>query len=403
MKVLVVSQYFPPEPFRVGDFVNGLQQRGCEVTVLTGFPNYPKGKIYDGYKQSLCQIEYKEGIRIIRVPIFPDTSYSKWRRILNYLSFPISAFLIGLFVIRSRDYQKIVTWQLSPVTIALPSILLRFFQRSKAPIFHYVQDLWPESLEASGQVKNIKILRLVDIIVKFIYKSSNKILIQSKNMSEKIEKYGIAKNDIIYLPNWSEDIYIPVIKNREIAQIEGLDQSFNVIFAGNLGAAQNLEILIQAARELVSFSNIKIVIYGDGSNRIFLEKIAKDLPNVFFKGRRLPEEMPQLFALAHVTVVSLKRNPIFELTIPSKIQSYLACGRPIIAALEGSGATIIEEANAGLVCRPEDHIALKDAILSLYQMDSTQLEQLGVNGRYYYEQHFAREKVLDRFLELLAE
>ncbi len=403
MKILIITQYYPPEPFRVGDFADGLQQKGCEVIVLTGFPNYPHGKVYDGYTQKIFQIENINGVRVIRVPIFPDTSYSKLKRIANYLSFAINAFIIGMFLIKPQDYQRIVIWQLSPITIALPGIFIRFFQKSKAPIFHYVHDLWPESLEASGLVRSKVLLRIVGILVKFIYKNSNKIIVQSKNMIESVEKYKITKEKIIYIPNWSEDFYKPVPYNEELAKKENLYGFFNIVFAGNLGKAQNLESLLEAARSLISFPEIQFIIYGEGSNRAVLEKLAEDLPNVVFKGKREAMDMPDLLALANITLVTLKREPIFALTIPSKIQSYLACGRPIIAALEGSGADVIREANAGLVCQPDDYVALERAILKLYRLNIDELEEFGKNGRNYYEKHFSREGILNYFLKIFSE
>ena len=322
---------------------------------------------------------------------------------MNYISFPICASLIGLFLISSRDYQKIITWQLSPVTVALPSIFIRFFQRSKAPIFHYVHDLWPESLEASGLVHNKIILQAVGLIVKFVYRFSDKILVQSKGMVASVERYGVQKNKIVYMPNWSEDYYKPIAYNKELAKEEDLLGFFIVMFAGNLGVSQNLEILLKVAKELLVYTNIRIVLYGDGPSKLALEKQAENLPNVVFKGRRKATEMPELLALADVTLVSLKRTPIFAITAPSKIQSYLACGRPIIAALEGSGATIVQEAKAGLVCEPDSPQFLKTAILQIYQMNSDEREQMGKNGRLYYEKNFDRSKVLDHFFELFSE
>lgn len=401
MKVLIVSQYYPPEPFRVGDLASGLVEHGCEVTVLTGFPNYPKGKLYEGYRIRPYYIEHRDGVKIVRVPLFPDTSYSAFRRIANYLSYMFSASLLGPILIRPESYDAIITWQLSPVTIGVPSVVIKTLHFSKAPILFCVQDIWPESLEATGLAKNKTILGLIHRLVGFLYRRSAMVLVQSRGMIPKVLEHGIPPERLGYLPNWAEDLYRPVPYDAELAEREGMKGRFNVVFGGNVGSAQNLEQVLGAAKMLQDYPDIQFVIFGDGASRAALEKAARDLPNVVFRGYRPAELMPKLYAIAGAVLVSLRKDPLFAITVPSKVQSYLASARPIIAALEGSGAEIVIEAEAGVACSPENPEALRDAVLMLYHMTPEERRQLGENGRRYYEEQFARPRILERLVTFM--
>jgi colanic acid biosynthesis glycosyl transferase WcaI len=402
MKVLIVSQYFPPEPLRVGDLALGLQERGCEVTVLTGFPNYPVGKIYQGYRIKPYQLEDYSGVSVIRVPLYPDTSYSKLNRSLNYLSFAFSASILGIFLLNRDRYDRIITFQLSPVTIGLPSIAIKMAHFSKAPIYFWIQDIWPESLEASGIAIGERIIKTIRQLVGFMYQRAEKILVQSKGFTPKVLEYGISPDRVEFLPNWAEDLYQPVEPDLELARREGMADGFNVLFAGNLGQAQRLETVIETAKMLGDYPDIRFVILGDGSSFEKLKVAAQGLSNVCFKGRRPIETMPQYFAIADALLVQLRRDPLFAITIPSKIQSYMACARPIIAGLEGSGAEVILEAEAGIVCDPDDPTALRDAVLSLYHMSHQERHRLGQNAKKYYDKHFSRATVLDRLMEIMS-
>ncbi len=403
MKILIVCQYFPPEPFRVGDLALALRDRGCEVTVLTGFPNYPKGKLYEGYRIKLYEYEDYHGVSVIRVPLYPDTSYSKLKRISNYLSFVASASLLGSFLIRPHQYDHIITFQLSPVTIGLPAIAIKAAHFSQAPIYFWIQDIWPESLEATGLAMEGAVIQIIRRLVNFMYRRSEKILVQSTGFIPKILESGIPPESVEFLPNWAEDLYQPVEPDLELAQHEGMADGFNVLFAGNIGTAQSLETTIEAARMLGDYPDIRFVILGDGANLENLKAAAQGLSNISFKGRRPLETMPKYFAIADALLVQLRRDPLFAITIPSKVQSYMACARPIIAGLEGSGAEVISEAEAGVVCEPEDAIALRDAVLSLYHMSPQERHRLGQNAKSYYDKHFSRARVIDRLIELMKE
>lgn len=400
MKILIVCQYYPPEPFRVGDLARGLHERGHQVTVLTGFPNYPQGKLYKGFSLRLFRQDNDHGVTVWRVPLFPDTSFNRLKRILNYVSFFLSASLIGPFLVGCR-YDAILTFQLSPVSMAIPSVIIRALSGFRIPIYHWVQDIWPESLEAAGLKTNPKVVGLLRKLVSFLYHQSEKVLIQSEGFRNLVLSYGIASSRIEYLPNWAEDLYQPLNPDIEFAKKESMGEGFHVVFAGNIGAAQGLETVIDAAKLLQSHSDIRFIIIGDGANLENLKSYARDVSNVELKGRKNLELMPTYFALADVLLVHLKRDPLFALTIPSKVQSYLACGRVVVAGLQGSGSEVINESEGGIVCEPENPQALCDAILKVYKMPIAERQKMSQNALNYYSTHFSRNLVLDKLQQIL--
>lgn len=394
MRILIVSHYFPPEPMRVGDLALGLKERGNEVTVLTGFPSYPSGRLYPGYRMRLVQREDYHGVSVIRVPSFPDYSPAKVNRILNYLSFALMGSVLGPLLIRKVD--RILVYQNSPFTMAIPAVVIRSLRGGE--LFLWVQDLWPETLAELNIIRNPRLLSVVDSLVRFTYRRCARIFVQSRAFIEPVAARGVPLERIEYLPNWAEDAYTPVSADAGFLEAEGLWDGFKVMFAGNIGIAQNLHVLLDAAEGLRENAQIRFVIVGDGSDFAAVKGSAerRGLTNVIFKGRQPVEKMPQYFAAADVLFVHLMRNPVFAKTIPSKLQSYMASGRPILAALEGSGAEVVLEAQAGVVCDPDDPNALREAVLKLWQMPKGDRERMGANARAYYERYFARALVLGR-------
>ncbi len=400
MRVLIVGQYFPPEPVKVGDLALGLRELGHEVAVLTGFPNYPYGRIYKGYRIRLFQCETRDGIHVLRVPLYPDHSYSKFLRFLNYASFAVSGSLLGPFLVDKFD--RIIVFQTSPVTMGAPAIVLRRIRGGR--LLFWVQDIWPETLEASGVILSPTLMRAIRWVVKTIYRNCDLMLVQSPGFVEKIHDYGVPLNRIFYLPNWAEDIYDIVPYDDEFAAAEGVGQGFTVVFAGTIGVAQNFEVVLQAAGFLQAATDVRFVIVGDGAMYDRSVSLAKQLGlrNVTFKGRRPAEQMPKFFAAADALLVTLRKNPVFAITVPTKLQSYMACGRPIIAALDGVGAEIVRESGGGVVCPPGDPEALRDAVLRLRAMSKQEREMMGMKARRYYEANFARRLVLSKLNELLT-
>jgi colanic acid biosynthesis glycosyl transferase WcaI len=400
MKILIVCQYYPPEPFRVGDLAHGLREQGFDVTVLTGFPNYPQGKLYKGYSLKLFSREDDRGVVVWRVPLFPYSGLNRWLRMLNYFSFMFSASILAPFLVGLR-YDAIISFQLSPVTMSVPALVVRSLSGFRIPIYHWVQDIWPESLAAAGFRVNPFIIRMIRGLVRVLYHQSEKVVVQSLGFVDRILEYGIPQEKVKYLPNWAEDLYKPVSLQTDFATSQGLDSGFHVLFAGNIGVAQGLETIIDCAKMLSDYKDIKFVILGDGANLNHLMNYAKDSPNIVFKGRKPLESMPMFFAHADVLLVHLRKDPLFSLTIPSKIQSYLACGKVILGGLEGSGRDVIAAAG-GVVCEPENPTAMKNAILEIYNKSMNEREEMGFQALKYYNLHFSRQRILDQLTFILT-
>lgn len=396
MRILIVTQYFWPEEFRINDLASELHVRGYDVTVLTGMPNYPSGSFFKGYHfWGPCK-EVSKGIKVIRVPIVSRGKKRPWRLALNYLSFAISASMLGPLYCRG-SFDCIFVYEPSPITVGIPAIILKKIKR--APLFFWVQDLWPESLLATGAVRSSRILAFFERLVRWIYQHSDKILVQSRGFVTHALRMGKKEDDILYLPNWAEDLYRPVTLPDDAQERLLVPKGFVVIFAGNIGAAQGFDTILDAATQCKDDSDIHFLILGDGRDRARVESEIKSrgLENTFHLLGRYPvEAMPRFFSLADVLLVTLKKEPIFALTIPGKVQSYLACGKPIIAAIDGEGARVVEEAKAGVVCRAEDPDALVHSILALRAMNIDQRRSLGMNGRAYFEKHFDRNMLCSR-------
>lgn len=392
LKVLIISQYFYPENFKVNDLVFSLKERGHEITVLTGKPNYPKGNFYKGYSWNSPDFEIINDIPVYRSNLLSRKKGGAFRLLLNYSSFAI----LSLFKIRKikGPIDAIFVYQTSPVTVGIPAVFAK--KVFKAPIYFWVQDLWPESLKAAGGVKNIFIINFFNSLTKWIYHHSKKILIQSDGFREYILNQGVSNDKIVFYPNPTEDFYIPLQKIKKY-QIFFKKEYFNIIFAGNIGEAQSFQTIIGAI-SLLKDKPIKVTILGEGRYKDKAIKIIKKKgveSHFNFLGSYDPKEMPKFFSHADALLVSLKKSKIFSLTVPAKIQSYLACGKPIIGSLDGSGSKIILDANCGLVAPAEDPILLSKKIKELMSLDKINLDKMGANARNYYEKFFDRTYLLD--------
>lgn len=401
MRILIVTQYFWPETFRINDLCLGLKERGHEIVVLTGIPNYPKGKFYKGYNLFKNRIEYWNGIKIYRAILYPRRNGKGLNLALNYLSFPFFATFRILFI--REKFDKIFVFQLSPVTSAIPAVFAKLIY--KAPIYFWIQDLWPMSLVDGGNIKNKFIISFFTKLTKVLYDQSYKILVQSKGFIDYINKQGVNLDKICYFPNSAESFYqILTIPNL---YTEKFPKGFNLIFAGNIGEAQNFKTLIETAA-IIKNKGIQInwIIIGEGRMKMDIQRKIELLnlnDTFYFLGSYPADEMPLFFANANALIVSLKTSQIFSLTIPSKIQSYLACGKPIIGSLDGSGALIIEEALAGFTSPAGNSNLLAEAISKLYYSSLEEREQFGMNGRKYFEKEFEREILLDKLESILNE
>ncbi|UBV42728.1 glycosyltransferase family 4 protein [Deinococcus taeanensis] len=402
LKVLILSQYFWPESFRINDVAQGLQEQGHQVEVLTGFPNYPFGQFFAGYEARRPARDVLGKVRIHRVPLLARRNGKGLRLLLNYLSFAVSAAMFGPFLVRRPDV--ILVFEPSPVTVGFPAaVLRRVFQ---VPVAFWVQDLWPESLVATGSLRNRRALALVSRIVRWIYRHCDLLLVQSRAFSRSLVKHGVSLSKIEYLPNSAEAFYRPVAipadaPERQLVPQDGI---VNLMFAGNLGVSQDLETLVDAAAQL-RHEPVRWLILGDGRQRPWLEEEIRrrELQScIHLLGSYPAETMPRFFALADILLVSLKDDPAFRATIPSKLQSYLACGRPVLAALNGEGARVTLDAGAGLTVAAERPDELARAVLEFIRLSPTQREEMGERGRRYFLRNFERGYLLHQLIELLG-
>lgn len=396
MHVLIVTQYFWPENFRINDLALGLREKGYEITVLTGKPNYPWGRFFPGYGFFTRRQENYHGVTVVRVPLFPRGDGRPWQLVINYLSFALFASLCGPFFCRGK-FDLVFVYEPSPITVGLPALLLKRIKT--APIMFWVQDLWPESLSATGAIQSTWVLKLVEKVVRYIYHGCDLILAQSRAFFLPIERLGVEGSRILYFPNSAEELYRPVTVEQDAPERRAMPAGFRVMFAGNIGRAQDFETILGAAEGLKTHSDIHWVIIGDGRMSGWLQEQVerrKLAETVHLLGRQPLEAMPRYFSLADVLLVTLKKEPIFSMTIPSKVQSYLACGKPLIAALDGEGARIVRESGAGLAPITESPQALADAVLGMYQLPDVERRAMGLRGRHYFEDHFERRMLLER-------
>jgi glycosyltransferase involved in cell wall biosynthesis len=397
MKVLVVSQYFWPEGFRINDLVRSLTEKGIAVDVLTGKPNYPEGRIFTGYRAWGFHSEQWAGATVYRLPLAARGSTSAWRLGFNYLSFVVSGLLLAPWILRGRRYDAIFVYAPSPILQAIPALFLGWLKRCGVMV--WVQDLWPESLAATGYIRNPRILRCVEWVVRFIYLHTDLLLVQSKAFEAQVAALAPGKR-IVYYPNSVESLFFNP-PDVTLPDIPALKNGFPVVFAGNIGIGQAVEVIVDAATLLKDHAHIRFIVVGQGSRREWLcqEARLRGLTNLHLPGRYPMETMPGVMQKAAVLLVTLADQPIFAATVPNKVQAYMAVGRPILACMNGEGARLVEEAGAGLGVPAEDARALADAVLELFGMTPAERDQLGENGRRYYKEHFDHDRLTDQLIE----
>lgn len=389
MKVLIWSQYFWPENFPINKLAVELHAQGVEVTVVTGKPNYPDGQVFPGYTASGIQREEYFGVEVIRIPLHPRGKGSSYGLVLNYLSFIFSGYFFAPFALRGRKFDAVFVYAPSPLLQALPAIFVAWL--TNAPLIVWVQDIWPETLRATGFIKNRGILLFVEGAVRYIYRYSDSILIQSEAFRTSVERLVSNKDKIRFYPNSAGDLAdASSLSEHRCKAAADIQQHFSVVFAGNIGSAQSCETIVAAAELLIEHSTIKFYLVGSGSRfaSIALDVKNKGMSNIIMTGRFSPEEMPSVFSAASVLLVCLKNDPALSATIPSKLQSYMSAGKPIIASLDGEAARLVVDANAGVSCQAEDSEALAKAVLQLYQMAPDERSRLGMNARHYFKTHF---------------
>lgn len=393
--IFIISQYFYPEQFRVNDICTEWIKRGYQVTVITGIPNYPQGKFYNGYGYFQKRTERYNGIDIIRLPIIPRGN-SAVMMALNYISFIISGFLWSKFTTLKAD--KVFVYEVSPMTQALPGVW--YAKRRGISSVLYVMDLWPENIEYVGGIKNKKILGLVGNVVDYIYQNVDLILTSSHSFINAIKKRGI-KCDIKFWPQYAEEWYKPIIckKTDVIADIPN-DGVFNIIFAGNIGVAQGLDILPLTARILEEKGvRVRFNIIGDGRFKdTLLTLIKKERVEEYFNfiSKRPATQIPDYISVCDAALLPLSPSEIFKMTLPAKLQTYFACGIPTLVSADGESQLVINEAKAGFAADAGDFIGLANIIEKICAVPKTELLLMGKNARKYYEDHYEKQTLLDQ-------
>ena len=405
--LLVISQYFYPEQFRINDLCQEWVKRGYEVTVVTGIPNYPAGKFYDGYGWFKRRKEEYEGIRIIRLPLIPR-GHNSLMLALNYASFVVSGWFWSHFTRIKAD--KIFMFEVSPMTQALLGVWYK--KRRKIPCYLYVQDLWPENVEIVTGIHNKKIIHAIDKMVDYIYQNCNVIFATSPSFVKNIEERksawkvsgGKKKSKVVYWPQYAEEFYQPA-KRESLTDMPENDK-FKIVFTGNIGYAQGLDILPKTAAILKEKGICcDFVIIGDGRYREALEQeISKANVKEMFHllGRKQPDQIPAYLAWCDAAFISFADNPLFEKTIPAKLQSYMACGMPILAAASGETKRILKEAGAGLSCKIGNAEALAEKIVQMSRLKKEELETMGKNSLEYCRREFGKEMLvgeMERYLQ----
>lgn len=405
MKLLIVTQYYWPEVVFI--VINQLSQKlvedGHSVTVVTGKPNYPEGVIFDGYSSKGIHKEWYGGVEVLRLPLRPRGK-SRISLFLNYLSFVLSGIFYLPGLVGKRKFDAVLVYAPSPITSAIPAIFLNFLCKRHLAV--WIQDLWPESLSAMGFIKNRVLLKMVGWLVRGIYFFSDTLLIPSRAFQAPVANYAHS-DKIIYYPNSYEGgSQIPDRETKiPVKLLEELEQNFCMIYTGNLGIAQSVEIFIEVTKILKHLPDFKLILVGSGSRLKWLEeqKAINRLDNLILAGHFQASEMPQFFSRAAGLLVTLKKDEVFSFTIPGKVQAYLAAGKPVVAALDGEGARIIEEAQAGLVCSAEDAEGFAKCIEKVYNMSKEARGKLGENGRKYYLEHFEVGQQGKRLVEILEQ
>ncbi|VVE70858.1 glycosyltransferase [Pandoraea captiosa] len=396
MRLLVVTQYFHPEEFPINHVCEALAARVTSVTVLTGQPNYPGGTVFEGFRAAGFGDQTLGKVSVLRVPLMPRGKGGGLRLMLNYLSFIASASLFGPFRLRGQSFDAVLVYAPSPLLQAIPAVFIKWLKR--APLAVWVQDLWPESLSATGFVKNRTILSAVERCVRWIYRHTDLVLAQSEEFVTGIARYAPGRPIEVHYNSVAPSLIANPQADVGECPVPALTEpTFNVVFAGNLGKAQGLDVVLDAAARLRDNAAIRIFLIGSGSDSERLATRIRDegLTNVVMPGRFPYQSMPAIFQHADALLVVLRSDPVLDLTIPSKLGVYLATGRPIIASLNGAGARVVAESGGGMVCAAQDAGGLEKAISDMAAMAPEERTQMGVRGRDYYARRFEAGKLAD--------
>lgn len=396
MRILIVKQLFNPEPTAKSlDFAKELVARGHEVEVLTGYPSYPIGKIYEGYRQKLYQREKMEGIDLIRVPIYPDHSSSGLKRFLHYISYAVSASFIGLFLIKKPDVCFVYQ---GAIPVAIPAIILKKIKG--VPFVYDINDLWPETVAASGMLGNKIALKVINKWCNFNYRNASFITVATPGFKKNLIKKGVSSKKLEVVSNWSRDQISDEKLSEEIISKYFNPKKINILYAGNLGIVQSLQTILRTAKRLQEqkLNKIQFVFLGGGADENNLKSFSEEnqLNNVSFIPRVESSEVSKYLNTADFLLVHLKNNALFEITIPSKILAYLKCGKPILMGLKGDAASILNNAKAGFTFEPDDDIDLEKKIKEMIALSSEEIKEMGENAIDYYTNNLSIKTSVDK-------
>ena len=399
MKLLILTNHFYPESFRINDIAFNRAKLGDEVTVLTGIPDYPEGHFHKGYSLFRKRCEVMEGVRVVRVPVIPRGNAGKIRMMLHYASSVFFFFFYSLYQALFHRYDAVFVHDTSPAFISSPAQRVGRYQ--KIPVYHWILDMWPESLTAGG-IDGGWVYNSILKKMKSYYRKDKKIFIASRGFRKMLVERGVPDEKIVYLPNWCDD---DTVETKDVSvSLPELPSSFVIMFAGNLGGAQNLENVLQAAKICSSDKNIRFVFVGDGRKKQWMEEfVSKEElgDTVQLVGRYPSSAMMNFFDRASVLLVSLNDKLVFNMTLPAKVQSYMVARKPILGVLKGEGADTISEAMCGWVVDPNSPRAIADKIIEISKLPKDELDLLGSNGYSFYKNHFTKEicmKILDENL-----
>lgn len=401
-RVLVLSQYYAPEPVpKPSELAEALAMRGHSVSVITGFPNYPSGWVFPGFRLRLVSKEQRAGLPIVRTLIYPYHGDSASGRCLNYLSFMISSVLGSFF---TPPCDVIYVWH-PPLTIGVAAWIIGRLKH--APFVYDVTDIWPESLTISGKVTNPLMIWAIHQLERFVYKRAQHLLVVTPHAKENLIAKGIPPEKITVAVPWVDETLFskgPDANGLDFRAQHGLGGRFVVMYAGNMGLLQGLETVIRCAAMLRAEAGIVFILVGDGVERARLRLLAQELvlPNVVFVDRQPFSAMPALFASADALLVHLKHSTLSNLVIPGKTVAYLAAGCPIVMACNGAAADLVRQAKAGIVIPPEEPEAMAEAVLSLSCLSASERSVLGENGRSYIVTHYSKDRVLDNYERIFA-
>lgn len=400
MRVLYITQWFDPEPnvIKGPEFVRALERAGHQVTVLTGFPNYPTGKIYPGYRLRLYQRETVDGVAIRRVPLYPSHSRSSIGRALNFLSFFLSVLVYG--ILKGGRYDVAYVYH-PPITVGLAAAL--FGPVRRLPYILEIQDLWPDTVMESGMAGSSSIGTILKSLCAFVYRRAVRIIVQSKGIEAILRERGVPESKMAVIHNWADETAIAKPTANVSTQF-GFEKQFSFVYGGNLGRMQALDQLIRAAKMAAdSGGKFELLIFGDGVDAERLHRLKREIiaTNVRFHSRVSRQEARNIFSAADVLVLHLADKDLLAATIPSKIQFYLACGKPILAGVRGEAADILKDAGAALVVPPENVASLAHAMITMSLMKKTELVSMGKKGSLYYKNRLSFEAGISKTLDVI--